>query len=379
MTARFVMARDGLDRLVATLAGRGYEVVGPTVRDGVIGYGPIRSAADLPAGWTDHHEPGRYRLERRDDDARFGYVVGPHSWKRYLHPPREVVWSGRPGFEADPGPPPPKRAFLGVRPCELAAIRVHDAVFTGQQIVDDGYAARRRAVFLVAVECTEPGGTCFCTSMGTGPDARGQGFDLALVESIEPDHVFLVRAGSAGGDEVIRELGLQEASRDQVQRADEMLEAAAGSMGRRLETDGLPGLLARNLEHPIWDEIAARCLACANCTLVCPTCFCTTVHDELDLDGAAARRVRTWDSCFSLDFSYIHGGPLRATGAARYRQWITHKLSTWWDQFGTSGCVGCGRCITWCPVGIDITAEAARLRAREEADHRRQEEAAVGG
>ncbi len=367
MTARFALARDGLDRLVTALAGRGYEVIGPTLRDGVIGYDRITSPADLPIGWTDHHQPGRYRLAPRDDEARFGYVVGPHSWKRYLHPPRETIWAGGPGFEADPAPPPPKRAFFGVRPCELAAIAVQDAVLAGQRIVDDGYAARRSSVFLVAVECSEPGGTCFCTSMGTGPSTHGQVFDLAMVEVLQPEHVFVVWAGSAAGAELIEELELRHASADHVHRATEQVEDAAARMGRSLRTDGLPELLARNLDHPIWDEVAVRCLTCTNCTLVCPTCFCTTIHDELDLDGASARRVRTWDSCFSLDFSYIHGGPLRASPAARYRQWITHKLSTWWDQFGMSGCVGCGRCITWCPVGIDITAEAARLRAAEEA------------
>ncbi len=368
MTARFALARHDLDRLVAALAGQGYEVVAPTLRDGVIGYDRIDSAADLPIGWTDRHEPGRYRLEPRQDEARFGYVVGPHSWKRYLHPPRETVWAGGPGFESAPPPPAPKLAFLGVRPCELAAIRVQDVVLAGQQVVDEGYAARRGAAFLVAVECAEPGGTCFCASMGTGPAVHGgETFDLALVEILGPEHVFVVRAGSEAGRLLVEGLELPEATAEQVHRALEIVEDAAGRMGRSLKTDGLPELLARNLEHPIWDEVAARCLTCTNCTLVCPTCFCTTFHDELDLGGDAARRVRTWDSCFSLDFSYIHGGPLRASPAARYRQWITHKLSTWWDQFGTSGCVGCGRCITWCPVGIDITEEAARLRASEEA------------
>ena len=114
--------------------------------------------------------------------------------------------------------------------------------------------------------------------------------------------------------------------------------------------------------------MAERCLTCGNCTLVCPTCFCTNVEDVGDLTGDHAERWRVWDTCFSVDYSYIHGGSVRPSGRARYRQWLTHKLATWHDQFDSSGCVGCGRCITWCPVGIDITQEVAAIRETEEDD-----------
>jgi ferredoxin len=122
-------------------------------------------------------------------------------------------------------------------------------------------------------------------------------------------------------------------------------------------------VLKANLEHPRWTEVAKRCLACTNCTLVCPTCFCSTVEDVTDLGGDQIGRERRWDSCFTLEFSYIHGGSVRRDGASRYRQWLTHKLAHWHDQFGSSGCVGCGRCISWCPVGIDITEEVAAIAA----------------
>jgi formate hydrogenlyase subunit 6/NADH:ubiquinone oxidoreductase subunit I len=141
---------------------------------------------------------------------------------------------------------------------------------------------------------------------------------------------------------------------------------AAAQMGRVMDTSDIKELLYRNYEHPRWDNVAGRCLTCANCTNVCPTCFCTTVEDVTDLTGQQAERRRRWDSCFTMDFSYIHGGSIRASTKSRYRQWMTHKLATWIDQFGTSGCVGCGRCITWCPVGIDITEEVAAIRAGEE-------------
>ncbi|MEU5265530.1 4Fe-4S dicluster domain-containing protein [Amycolatopsis sp. NPDC021455] len=123
----------------------------------------------------------------------------------------------------------------------------------------------------------------------------------------------------------------------------------------------LPSVIRESRKSPLWEEVASRCLTCANCTMVCPTCFCTTTEDVTDLSGEHAERHQRWASCFELDFSYVHGGSVRTSGASRYRQWFSHKLGTWHEQFGTSGCVGCGRCIAWCPAGIDITEEAAKL------------------
>ena len=130
--------------------------------------------------------------------------------------------------------------------------------------------------------------------------------------------------------------------------------------------DGVHDLLYNNFEHPFWDDVGARCLACGNCTMVCPTCFCVTVEDSTDLAGDVAERRRRMDSCFSTAFTYVYGGSTRTSTRARYRQWLTHKLAGWVDQFGAVGCVGCGRCITWCPVGIDLTAEVASLRAQSQ-------------
>jgi ferredoxin len=367
-TASAVVAPAALDDLIAALRRRGFRVLGPSLRDGAIVYDDLESASRLPIGWTDRQEAGRYRLERRDDEARFGYAVGPHSWKRFLFPPRVRLWraranGGTPVVEEEP-PDETPLAFLGVRACELAAIAIQDRVFTGGRFVDRDYAARRRGVFVAAVNCGEPGGTCFCASLDAGPRVR-DGFDLALTELLEGGHRFLVEAGSLAGAEVLAELPSRPAGGADRAAAAAVVDAAAARMGRTLESAGLRELLAERLEHPRWDDVAARCLACGNCTLVCPTCFCSSVEDATDLAGGEATRTRVWDTCFSLDYSYVHGGSVRASARSRYRQWLTHKLGTWHDQFGTSGCVGCGRCITWCPAGIDITAEAAALRGEE--------------
>ena len=357
----------GLGGLIAELAARGHRVLGPTVRDGAIIYDDVETVSDLPAGWTDRQEAGRYRLERRDDDALFGYVVGPQSWKKFLHPPAETVWRSRrtpAGLSIEePEVASEKFAFIGVRACEIAAIAVQDRVFLEGPYVDKGYGIRRRDAFIVAVNCGQAGGTCFCVSMGTGPKARS-GFDLALTEMIEGGrHLFFVEVGTDAGAAVLAAIPHQPASKADAVAAEAIVADTAAHMGRHMETTGIKELLQGNLTHPEWERVAERCLTCANCTMVCPTCFCTTVEDHSDLAGLEAERTREWDSCFTMDFSFIHGGSVRKSGASRYRQWMTHKLAHWIDQFGTSGCVGCGRCITWCPVGIDITEEAAVIRA----------------
>ncbi len=365
--AGLLIAPRGVQALIDALAARGYQVLGPTVRDGAIVYDTITHVADLPAGWTDHQEAGRYRLERRGDGALFGFAVGPHSWKRFLHPPVETLWTmRRDGAAATISSGPPahvKWAFLGVRACEIHAIAIQDRVLRDGRYPDAAYSIRRRDAFIVAVNCGQAGGTCFCVSMQTGPKATS-GFDLALTELLDAgSHRFLVEVGSDAGADVISQLPHEPASDEQRAAAGAVVARAAGQMGRSLDTAGIKELLQSNADHPRWDEVAERCLTCGNCTMVCPTCFCTTVEDHSDLIGTAAERVRKWDSCFTMDFSYLHGGSVRSTARSRYRQWMTHKLANWFDQFDTSGCVGCGRCITWCPVGIDITQEAAAIRS----------------
>ena len=358
-----VLDRDGLSAVIATLAGDGYRVIGPVVRDGAIALGELRSGDDLPAGWGVDVAPGKYRLRRREDEAVFGHSTGPQSWKQFLHPARRTLWKeledGTLHAEADEDPP--RYAFIGVRGCDLAAIRRLDRVLMSTAYPDGSYQRRRQSVFIVAVNCTEPGETCFCASMGTGPEA-GPGYDLALTERIdESGHRFVVQVATLTGQWVINDVLHSNASDEEVAEAHAAVTEAANKMGRAMPDVDLRDLIRDSRQSPLWQEIAQRCMVCGSCTMVCPTCFCTTVEDATDLTGKRAERTQRWSSCFDIDFSYIHGGSLRSPPASRYRQWMSHKLGTWHDQFGESGCVGCGRCVAWCPAGIDITEEAARL------------------
>ncbi len=369
--AKVAITRDGLQALIQILIDQGCRVLGPTVRDGAIIYDAVTHLRDLPAGWTDRQEPGRYHLQQRADSALFGFAVGPHSWKQFLHPSIEKLWTAhnsKDGVTITSEPiKPPRFAFIGVRACEIKAIDVQDQVFCKGPYPDAAYEMRRRDAFIVAVNCGQAGGTCFCVSMQTGPKVEA-GFDLVLTELIDEDkHEFLVEVGSEAGAEILKQVPHGPATDADVAAAQAVIARTASQMGRALQTDGIKELLLDNLNHPRWGDVAERCLTCGNCTMVCPTCFCTTVADHSDLSRSSAERVRKWDSCFTMDFSYIHGGSVRRTARSRYRQWMTHKLATWIDQFGSSGCVGCGRCITWCPVGIDITEEVAAIRANPQA------------
>jgi ferredoxin len=365
-----ILAAGDLQALIDGLRRRGYRVIGPTVEQQAVVLEEIESTAQLPAGWRDEQAGGSYRLVEAEDRAFFGHTTGPQSWKKYLHPPHRRLWRvRRDGAELTLLPEDeeaPRFAFLGVRSCDLAAIAVQDRTFIEDRAVNPDYRARRDGAFIVAVNCGRAGGTCFCVSMGTGPRAEA-GYDLALTELVDGErHAFLVEAGSEAGLEIFGELPCRDAEAADLALAEATVARAAAEMGRKLETHGLKDLLQGNLEHPRWDEVAGRCLTCGNCTMVCPTCFCTTVEDRSDLEGVEAERWLRWDSCFTLDFSYLVGGSVRRSARSRYRQWMTHKLADWHDEFGTSGCVGCGRCIAWCPVGIDITEEAAVIRGTDQ-------------
>lgn len=362
-----VVEFEGVEDIFTALHRREYVTLGPTVRDGVVVLDEIHTTQDLPAGVRDTQYPGRYFLRSNGTPSLFGYVVGPQSWKKFLYPARMRLFSARrdgKGFQIENEAPQVKEqlAFIGVRPCELNAIKMLDEVFLRGPYIDTVYEKRREASFVLAVNCTRSGENCFCVSMKTGPRATSA-FDLAMTEIVRDGrHHFVVEVGSERGKELLSDVRHREASAEEIEEAIAAVSEAAEGMTKRVDTSGIVETLNAHFEHPRWDDVAKRCLACGNCTLVCPTCFCSTVEDVTDLTGDHAERWRLWDSCFTADFTKIAGGNIRMSTRTRYRQWLMHKFAHWQGQFGSFGCVGCGRCITWCPAGIDITHELHALR-----------------
>ncbi len=362
-TSTAFLERADLDRLIQAMRADGRQVIGPTVRDGAVILDEIATADELPTGVRESQAPGRYRLGEGRQGRTFDFTVGPMSPKRWTFPARVPIGTARRDAAgatftaAIPDAPP--IAFLGVRACELAALDVQDRVLLRGPVADADYAARRASALVVATECTTAASTCFCTSMGTGPEVR-DGADLVLTETRDG---FVVRIGSARGADLLTEVPTRpatDAERDEA--AGGVADArAAVSANAGVATTGLPVRLEAALDSPRWAEVAERCLTCGNCTLVCPTCFCTSVEQVSDLDGIETTSQRAWDSCFSSSFAAVAGGTFRSRPQDRYRQWLTHKFSTWVEQFGTFGCVGCGRCVTWCPVAIDVREELAAI------------------
>ena len=356
------LTRDKFPQLLEALNSAGYRCIGPQVRDGAILYDDLDSVDQLPKGRQDQQAPGEYRLAEIRSPRYFAWANGPQALKPFLFTPREVLWQA--AIDADKGlvfcePESELQplAVIGVRACDLAALRLQDMHFIERDVPDPYYKKRRDNLFLVAVNCTHPADTCFCVSTGDGPRATSN-YDLVLSEL---DGSFVIEAGSKEGETILARLSTTTATQEAVDNVDQQMEHAVHKQMRKLPSRNLRDRLFDNLDHPRWNEVAERCLSCGNCTSVCPTCFCYSENEQPSLEGNTSSHIREWDSCFTHGHSYIHGYVIRPDTSTRYRQWLTHKLGSWHDQFGRSGCVGCGRCISWCPVGIDITEEAAAV------------------
>ena len=345
-----------------------HRVIGPKIEGGVIVLAEI-DVHDIPTGFEDHQAAGNYSLIRSDRPEIFSFSVGPDSFKRFLHPPVSEMFTFRRSRTSITITPPGREekplAFIGIRACDLSAMKLYDRIFLEGPVKDNTYASLRSNAFIIAVNCCRPGDNCFCSSMGTGPEVK-DGYDIVLTELRDS---FLVESGTVRGQDLLARLALEEATGIDVDEKAERTGACIRAMKKSIRAEELPRLIYRNLDHPRWADIAKRDLECGNCTQVCPTCFCNATYDLVRLSqvsfkppGLSGVRVRKWDSCFSRNFGRVHGGNFRPSRRARYRQWMSHKLAYTIEQFGLPGCVGCGRCITWCPAGIDITMELEALK-----------------
>ena len=356
---QYTVGREAVSRLISNLRSLGYTVVGPKLADDAVCLTEITKFEDLAAGVVDVQSPGRYRVGGSSPFI-FSAVNGPHSAKRFLHPgrvPMVRLKEDQGGlktesvFQADR-----KFAFLGLRPCDLKAIEVLDRALIMAQYEDPVYTPLRRESIMIVVNCGRAGENCFCASMGTGPKAE-DGYDLAITEL--PDNILVDVAD--GQMRLMDGIEMKPAQPCELRQELDLMQKVCGDMRKKIDRENPSDFMYEGLESPVWDEVAQRCLSCGNCTMVCPTCFCNTLQDVTDLKDGSVTRVRLWDSCLSRNFTYGVGGNPRLDRKARYRQFVMHKFAYWPDQFKLYGCVGCGRCITWCPVGIDISDTVNRV------------------
>ncbi len=334
-----------LRKLFNALRLRGHRVIAPKLEDGVIRLKEVSSFDEIPYGWEDIQAPGKYSV--REGGKHFRH--GPDAPKRILYPSRLELFRIRPDWSVEyPKERFPPTALFAIKPCDLASISVMDRVQGG--VGDPYYLALREKLVIIVENCVEPGATCFCSTMGTGPEAR-DGFDVAYTRL--DDDLVVFRPGSDLGVELLSELSLEPATDEVLRKYYDVLRSASLRARAPFELERLPDELELGLNSPVFKEVAERCFGCAGCNMVCPTCFCFDVIDEPELDGGAVR-VRVWDGCFSYTYAEVAGGNFRKDLWARYRHWVLHKFAYWVRQFGVFGCVGCGRCITWCPAGIDL-------------------------
>jgi len=366
ISADLFLARSEFPSLFTHLTKLGYNLYGPQVRDGAIVFDSLQRTEQLPQGWKDMQKPGSYQLESTDSQRYFDWANGPQALKPLVFSSREVMWQAKRNAEGSlefiiPEHQIEKVAVIGAKACDLAALKLQDQHFLEGEFVDPGYQAKRQGLFIVAVNCSRAASTCFCASTGDGPACKSN-FDLCLTELEEG---FLIEVGSEYGEKVIQLLNLKAITPKQMQEAERQNASVIASQQRQLQPIQVNQLQDQR-QHPQWDDIAERCLACGNCTMVCPTCFCHRHHEEPVLDGHSSDHVREWDSCFGESHGQLAGMQVRKTVKQRYQQWMIHKLDTWQEQYDRSGCTGCGRCMSWCPAEIDFVAEANLIGGKSE-------------
>lgn len=340
-----VLEEEEIDKLVEKLLVD-YQVFGPKRKGSEHVFDEIQSSGELD----------------------LSYVTTILPPKKYLLPQREKILSFNSGHEIVPEEPelPRKQVIFGIHSCDLNAFLLLDKVFLDKYPLPS-YAKRRKNLTTIALTCTEVDYTCFCSSMGTGPSPN-QGYDLLLTWLGDR---YLAEEGSPEGEKILSLIEGREARSEDYEAKSKVIEDVKKKFRKKIDTEGLPELIKENLEHEIWEELGEIDLACAQCVMSCPTCYCFDVRDNLELNLKEGFRFKEWDSCLLLEFAEVAlGGNFRNSRAARIRQFIGHNLG-WggacqYEVFdGKFKCVGCGRCIKVCPVHIDLTDVAARLRGEK--------------
>lgn len=334
-----IMSEADLPRILEEL-GQSYRVFGPVQKGTDYVFSPIEHAEDLCLDYSTT-------------------ILPP---KKFFSPPRETIFT----FEGDSISsitdliPEEKQILLGVHSCDLAGLKFLDRVFLGFRS-DPRYLRRRNNFLIFAVTCKTVADTCFCLSMGTGPEASG--FDVLMTDV---GRRYLMEAGSPEGEKVLKSLGLKTATKEDFEAKRAAIERLKGEFKRSIDMDGMSELCMSSKDHSVWAKYGKICLACGQCGISCPTCFCFDIRESIDPSLRKGERYREWDVCLLREFSQVAmGGNFRPERSARIRQFICHNLCYGSYQYSMMKCIGCGRCIKVCPVNIDITEIARELREQQ--------------
>lgn len=325
------LAKGDLPKFIELLRNLGYEVFGPKQKEGVLVLDRVENGVELDLPLT---------------------MLPP---KKLFFPPREILYSyerveGRVVLQDPLESLSKPLAVIGIRPCDLNGLLILDRVFKGE-FKDPFYLERRERAFLACFHCREPAEYCFCDAMGAGPSIE-KGYDLLATDL--GDRYFF-RSGSEAGERVLKDEVFKDALEEDRAQAQAELERLKSKLRSGLNIRGLAERIKTKFWSRFWDERTSKCVLCGACNLVCPTCYCFTVVDETDFTGEKGKRVRVWDPCHFKGFALIAGGlNFRGDRISRIKLRIYHKLCYSVEQRGTYDCVGCGRCIEYCPAHIDL-------------------------
>jgi ferredoxin len=294
-------------------------------------------------------------LPFNENEFTMDYINFPFPVKEYLFKQRDILfnWENKNGDIITETPETVglnKRVYFGIRSCDAYGIAYMDKFFL-EGYNDKFYGRNRTSSFIVAVNCTETGEGCFCSSMGTGPFAN-KGYDVLFTPI---DDVYLVEIGSKKGEELIAASGaLIVESNEELEGQKKLIEKdVLNKFKIAIETDNISKVLEKNFNNPMWEQISNDCVACTGCTSMCPTCTCFNVVEE-STGLNSGSRVKHWDSCQSDSFTRNAGEHNPRSKRIRVKYRIYDKFKYIEDKFKYKGCSGCGRCINVCPASINV-------------------------
>ena len=331
----FITTLEGLQKLLDFFVKRGFTVYGPVIKGKSWVFSEIHSISEVD----------------------LNYIRSILPPKKLLLPPKSSIFSFKldDSFEVFESCDFKNVVLFGVHPCDLKAIERLDAFFSLYP-EDVCYKARRQGLFIVGLTCNVVDEHCFCSSLGIDPEAS-TGFDILITQIGES---FLVESGSLKGLNILRELNFPEAKSEHLEAKMRHIEDLKSRFTKKADFKELDKIAKSKLDHKVWLETAEKCLSCGNCSMVCPVCYCFDVYDSLDLTLKEGARVMELDSCQLLEYAEVAlGGNFRRDRYQRLRHWMLCKFGAAGGSTYTS-CVGCGRCLVYCPTSIDLT-EVARV------------------